>query len=190
LFKAVVGIEFCCEGEDRMYREASEEWYEENSSCPICSSSCYKKDEPITLETRRTQPTWIVCPTCGRFCITTDVRLHYNEAQIRPLAYKLSLYLRSISERATGKNDESSFLKYECADLKRITESRDPSVNEKLQMLLKHLAGLSEYPGQQIQFDSKHDYSVLCAKNMDEAIFYLRALAEQGLVLPLGEIFK
>jgi hypothetical protein len=57
-------------------------------------------------------------------------------------------------------------------------------------MLLKHLAGLSEYPGQQIQFDSKHDYSVLCAKNMDEAIFYLRALAEQGLVLPLGEIFK
>ncbi|MFZ1011036.1 MAG: hypothetical protein WAN65_29630 [Candidatus Sulfotelmatobacter sp.] len=48
--------------------------------------------------------------------------------------------------------------------------------------MLKHLAVLSEYPGQRVRFDKTHDYSLLCAKNKDEAGFYLKALEEQGLV--------
>jgi len=49
-------------------------------------------------------------------------------------------------------------------------------------MLLKHLAGLSEYPGQRVQLDSKHDYSILSAKNEEEAIFYLNEIESQRLV--------
>jgi nucleoside 2-deoxyribosyltransferase len=63
-----------------------------------------------------------------------------------------------------------------------MTEARDPSVREKLQIMLNYLAGLSLYPGQQILFDSAHDYSVLCAKNPTEATFYQSALEEQGFL--------
>ena len=145
-----------------MYRETSENWYSENSSCPICASSCYKKEENVTSETIRTQPTMVVCPTCGKFRFSTSVKLNgfFNDALAKQFSYKLSYHLRSLSERALGKCDSSLFPLYTDKDLKKITENRDPSVAEKLQMLLKYLADLSEYPGQQIQLDPEHDYSI------------------------------
>lgn len=164
-----------------MYIGASEEWYKENGSCPVCGSSCYK-DESFTPETIIAQPTMIVCPTCGKFRFAIRAMPFFRDAQAKRLAYKLSFYLRTLSERALGKKDNSFFPIYTHEELEKITESRDPSVNEKLQILLKHLASLSEYPGNQVRLDSTHDYSILCAKNREEADFYLRALEGQGLV--------
>ncbi|HEY0795971.1 MAG TPA: hypothetical protein VGD64_09345, partial [Acidisarcina sp.] len=63
-----------------------------------------------------------------------------------------------------------------------MTERRVPSVQEKFQLLLGHLGGLSEFPGAEVEFDSTFDYSVLCAKNPEEAKFYLQALEERGFV--------
>ncbi len=48
-------------------------------------------------------------------------------------------------------------------------------------MLLRHLADLSEYPGETVRFDSRHDYSILGAKNEEEAIFFLNAIESQSL---------
>jgi nucleoside 2-deoxyribosyltransferase len=164
-----------------MYRETGEKWYSKNSSCPICDSSCYANSD-VTPETIITRPTMIVCPTCGKFCFAISAKPFFKDIRSKQFSYRLSFYLRSLSERALGKKDNSFFPTYTYDDLEKIAESRDPSINEKLQMLLKLLAGLSEYPGQQIQLDSEHDYSILCAKNKNEVSFYLRSLAEQHLV--------
>ena len=57
----------------------------------------------------------------------------------------------------------------------------EPSVQEKLTLLIKHLGRVTEYPGQANEFDSANDYSVVCAKNTEEANFYFDSLVEQGL---------
>jgi hypothetical protein len=57
----------------------------------------------------------------------------------------------------------------------------EPSVQEKLTLLIKHLGRVTEYPGQENEFDSANDYSVVCAKNYQEANFYFDSLVEQGL---------
>ena len=160
-----------------MYREISEQRFSQNSSCPICDSSSYQDSD-------QTGTTLVVCPTCGKFRFGTTIDLFFNQLRNEPgaLGYKLSYYLRSISERAYGKRDNSFFPIYTHEELEEATKGGDPSVREKLQLLLRHLASLSEYPGQQIRFDSTHDYSVLHAKNDEEAIFYLHALEDQGLL--------
>jgi nucleoside 2-deoxyribosyltransferase len=160
-----------------MYEEMEE--LTPNGSCRLCDSACFENDSAADM-----LAAFVVCPTCGKFRFASTVKPFLNSLrdQKKQVRYKLSHYLRTTSERAVGKHDNSFFPLYSGDDFERIIESRDPTVNEKLQMLLKHLAALSEYPGQEVGFDSTHDYSVLCARNSDEAEFYLRALDEQGLV--------
>jgi nucleoside 2-deoxyribosyltransferase len=124
----------------------------------------------------------VVCPVCGKFRFSIRAIPFFSDAFTKQFRYKLSFYLRSLSERAFAKKDNSFFPIYTYEELEKIAENRDPSVSEKLQILLKHLAALSEYPGQRIRFDKTHDYSLLCAKNKDEAVFYLKTLEEQHLV--------
>jgi len=64
--------------------------------------------------------------------------------------YKLSHFLRSISERAFGRRDNSFFPIYEVKDFEEVLNSRDPSVREKQMMLLRYIASLSSYPGHTI----------------------------------------
>lgn len=156
-----------------MYTEARDKQL--TMPCPICGTASHQI-------TDHTDTSLVVCPTCGKFRLGSATEFFLSEARRRQRGYKLSYYLRSISERALGKRDNSFFPIYGDHELEKIMENRDPSVREKVQLLLKYLAGLSEYPGQQIQFDATHDYSVLCAKNTEEAIFYLDALHDQSLV--------
>jgi hypothetical protein len=71
---------------------------------------------------------------------------------------------------------------YKCENIQNILDRPDDPVQEKLNLLLRYLGKLSEFPGECTEFDSNHDYSVLGAKNSQEADFYLQSLAEQGLV--------
>ncbi len=159
-----------------MYREATGN-LKTNGSCPVCDSLCFHGNNPVG-------DTLIICPICGKFrfestagLFFSDLRAHRNEVR-----YKISYYLRTISEHALGKRDNSFYPFCTYAEIESMTDARDPTVREKLQLLLIYLARLTLYPGQQILFDSKHDYSVLCAKNPAEAIFYQPALEEQGFV--------
>lgn len=80
-----------------MYRETSEKWYRENGSCPICESLCYENRD-VTPETIISQPIMIVCPICGKFRFSTGAKSFFDDARAKQLGYKLSFYLRSISE--------------------------------------------------------------------------------------------
>jgi hypothetical protein len=147
-----------------------------NGSCPICATGCIET-------TNQAGVTQVICPTCGKFRFGEAMEPFFIEIRTKHLGYKLSYYLRSISERSLIKSADFSFPIYTDLELEKIAQGRDLPVREKLQLLLKHLAYLSEYPGQQVRFDANHDYSVLCAKNNDEAVFYLDALFGQGLVI-------
>lgn len=159
-----------------MYSEANQN-LKLNSSCPVCDSLCFQDSNSFG-------DTLIICPICGKFRFGSTAELYFRDIRDRRnhLSYKVSYFLRSVSERALGKRDNKFFPIYTHSDIESMTEARDPSVREKLQILLIYLAGLTMYPGQQILFDSKHDYSVLCAKNPAEATFYQPALEEQGLL--------
>jgi nucleoside 2-deoxyribosyltransferase len=114
-------------------------------------------------------------------------RPSFKDIRAKQLGYRLSFYLRTTSDkRAPEENDNSLFPLYTYEDLGKIAETRDPSVNEKMQRLLRHLADLSQYPGQGVRFDSTHDYSLLCAKNDKEALFYLSTIREQNLITAVG----
>jgi hypothetical protein len=62
-------------------------------------------------------------------------------------------------------------------------DAAEPSVQEKLNLLLKYLAGHTEYPGQTVEIDLKHDYAVVCARNRNELgsiahLYRIRALSQ------------
>jgi len=150
-----------------------------NSSCPLCDTSAY-----LTADTR-TDAMSFVCPSCGRFCISEEAFnfLQHLENERSRDRYKLSHIMRITSEREPGKRDNAFSPMYKCKDLQNMLDQLDAPVQEKLNSLLRYLGQLSEYPGQCEEFDSSNDYTVLGAKNYQEADFYLESLAQQRLVL-------
>ena len=56
------------------------------------------------------------------------------------------------------------------------------TVQQKLDLLIRFLARITDHPGQRIEFDNAHDYSVACAKNLDEVMFYFNALVSRKLI--------
>jgi nucleoside 2-deoxyribosyltransferase len=98
--------------------------------------------------------------------------------------YKASYALRSVAERAFRKRDKSFYPTYSYEDLEKMLAAPEPTVQEKLSLLLRYLGKNSQYPGQEITFDGANDYSIVCAQNSREAEFYLSTLAQQGFVRP------
>jgi nucleoside 2-deoxyribosyltransferase len=96
--------------------------------------------------------------------------------------YRISFALRATSERAAGKRDDSYFPVYSNEDLQKMLDEPEPSVQDKLALLMKHLGRITQHPGQVNEFDSASDYSVVCARNYQEANFYFDSLVEQGLL--------
>jgi hypothetical protein len=150
-----------------------------NSSCPLCDKLAH-----LVTDTR-TDAMLFVCPICGRFCISEEafVFLQNLKSEGKHDRYKLSHTMRTISERAFGKRDNAFFPIYKSDDIQKMLDQPDLPVLDKLSSLLRYLGMLSEFPGDCPEFDSKNDYSVLGAKNYNEADFYLQSIAQQGLVV-------
>src|ERR1035438_7562636 len=159
-----------------MYRESISRTT--NTSCPLCDVLAYADEDP------RTMGSLVVCRVCGKFRLTEEALdlLFYLRKRAGEGRHKLSNVMRMASERAFGKKDNTLFPFYSSDDLQKILDRPDASVQEKLNSLLRFLGTLSEYPGQCAEFDSQNDYTVLGARNYQEADFYIEALAQQGLV--------
>jgi nucleoside 2-deoxyribosyltransferase len=152
--------------------------YDKSGFCPLCHNPAYSTGDDREL-------TWmIVCDLCGKFRLSSSA-FDYLESvsfQQNSRRYKASYVTRTRSERARGRKDNSLFPIYSAEDFKGWVETPDPSVNEKLNMLLTYLAALSTYPGETLEFDVSNDFTMLCAMNAKEAGFYLDSLAEQNLL--------
>lgn len=98
------------------------------------------------------------------------------------LAYRISHSLRTIAEQAIANPDNSLFPIYDDEDFRGMLAQRDLPVQEKLNLLLRYLGNLSDYPGQKEVFDIVHDYPILQARNSREADFYINSLKERSLI--------
>ena len=142
----------------------------------------------VKEEADATGVTLIVCPICGKFRFSLDGK-HYltglqKTADVR--RYKISHVTRSIAERAFGKRDNSFSPVYSSTDFEKMLDQQDPSVQQKLQMLLNYVGSLSGFPGEFVELDFELDFPVLAARNKDEVIFYAKSLQER-MLLSLGE---
>ena len=144
--------------------------------CFVCKTFAYREDD------RRASASLVICPTCGKFRFDDMADSIGGLPEFGKSAYKLSHYLRTVSERALGKRDNSYFPVYSAEDFKKILASPDTPVREKHHVLLRYMATLSRYPGDRILFDRKFDYSILGARNEGEALFFLNSLVEQQLL--------
>ena len=161
-----------------MYSEANLIDLAYEGRCPLCNHVCYRNEDP------RSMLVLCKCPVCGMFVLSSmsDLFLSGVSKTERTKIYKIQFALRAISEKALGKRDNSLFPPYSPSDLGRMLNAQEPSVQEKLVLLLKHLASVTEHPGQSLEFDVEYDYPVVCAKNAEEAKFYFDSLAEQKLL--------
>ncbi len=161
-----------------MYSEANEIPLDNFAKCPFCKSPTFRNEDPRSLMAL------YICTTCGKFRLDGMVDIYLNglsQAE-KDQIYKISFVLRTRSEKAFGKRDNSLFPVYSSDDLQRMMEEPEPTVQDKLSLLLKYLVRITEYPGQAKEYDTKYDYSVVCAKNSEEASFYFDCLVEQDLL--------
>jgi nucleoside 2-deoxyribosyltransferase len=161
-----------------MYSEAAAMDIGTLFNCPFCRSNCYWDEDP------RIGIALCICPICGKFRLSSmsNHYLNHFSNEERERIYKISFALRTVSEKALGKRANSFFPAYSLDHLRKILVETEPLVQEKLVLLLRYLGKITEHPGQIAEFDSNHDYCVVCAKNVEEATFYFDSLVEQGLV--------
>jgi hypothetical protein len=147
-----------------------------NSICPLCGAPAYEDNDP------HISASLVICLACGKY------RLRHMASELaglnqNPKRYLVSHRLRSIADASLrGKPKNSSFPIYDSEDFKKMLESSDYPVSEKLNLLLSHLGHLSDHPGDLLRFDIQYDYSVLSARNYSETSFYLQALDDQNLI--------
>jgi hypothetical protein len=68
------------------------------------------------------------------------------------------------------------------AEVATLLSAPDPSVKEKLDDLLVWISRLSKAPGREAVFDHEHDYTMVSARDSQEAEFLVEALADNGLI--------
>lgn len=153
-----------------MYAEMTR--FNASSICPVCKTGAYLR--------QASSEAMIVCPICGKYLFQLEMLLYFKGEEHNPRLYKASFALRSASERALARGDSGFFPVYNQADFAEMLDRPEPQVQEKLRLLLKHLGLSTAFPGNNERFDAKNDYSLICARNSEEAKFYLRALKEEG----------
>lgn len=158
-----------------MYSEIKADRFQPNGTCPVCTSNCYQDSDVSGT-------TLVVCPLCGKFRFGPGMELFFSDSGIREMRYKLSFFLRTLAERGAGKRDNSFFPVHDQSSLQPPLATSDPTVREKLNILLRYVAKLSGFPGQSIAIDTANDYSVVCGKNAKEAQFCVDSLKDQGLI--------
>jgi hypothetical protein len=149
-----------------------------NRKCRVCSTDAYENSNNPNFITL------ITCPTCGKYRYDSTADLFFSGSRVeqQEAHYRIAYALRTLSERAIGKRDNSYFPIYSHSDFGEMLNRSDPTVQEKLQLLLRFIANRSKYPGEWMPFDAKNDYSVLCARNEGEAQFFMRALVGRELL--------
>ena len=147
---------------------------EDNASCTLCGKPCFRalNISHVTF----------VCRICGCYRISEEVDLVIAHSEKYPpnQRYRLSYAFRTASEMISAPVDVPI---YGTEDLSMLLQSTpDPGVVNKLALLLNYLARRSSYPGDLVDFDFQHDYTFICARKHQEAIYFYTALQEQGLI--------
>lgn len=136
--------------------------------CPICSTNAdiYRRLRPPEIFEG-----W--CEVCGDVSITPDAAERARRAG--------KGYLLSAALKQRPANQEYETIRQQ--DVERILkDAPDFTPLEKLDIALSVVASMSDRPGALSRFSHSQDYPLAYAASPDEALFYLRELAEKGYV--------
>ena len=145
-----------------------------NNFCAVCKSSAHLRDTDAQA--------MFICPVCGKYLFDLGMLSYFQGVTNNPRLYMVSFALRTTSERAVARNDNGFFPVYSQTDFEEMLARPEPQIQDKLRLLLKYLGSTTTFPGNWQRFDAANDYSVICARNAEEAKFYLHALRDEGFV--------
>ena len=150
-----------------------------NAKCPICSSPALEEGDHTLF---------VVCPVCGKFSLPRTARIALGDLKNRTLftGHKISFALRTISERAWSRGDDGSYPEYTMQDFEEMLRRPELPIQQRLNLLLRHLAAHSEHIGQSKTINLAGDYSVIGAKNDAEAMFCVETLGHRGFLSKVG----
>lgn len=158
-----------------MYFESASGTLTKDSTCPLCGKASF------TQVDIRIDAVLVICPSCGKFRFSAEAGSYLGRRACGE-SYKVSHATRTAAERARGKRDNSFFPIYTAEEFQGILDQPDDAVQHKINSLLQYLCKISDFPGAVAEFDAANDYTVLGAKNADEAQFYMQTLAGQYLL--------
>jgi nucleoside 2-deoxyribosyltransferase len=161
-----------------VYREIKILELPDTGKCPLCDIAAFEEHD------LRLGASMTICRSCGKLRYADHGRSLsiWLRQEVGKDRYKISHQVRSISESAFGKRDNSLFPIYSMDDFRQMLDRPDPPVQEKLHILLRHLGNVSEFPGHLAGIDSRNDYTIIGAKNYGEFLFYMDTLNQQGFL--------
>jgi len=140
------------------------------NTCPVCGL----KDDQIKTEDRGERIN-CSCTRCGDFSITRTATTMLNKG--KQDRAKISAWIRDKKESRVEPPEINSY------NLNQIKDFfRDFTVTEKQLLILKWIAGKSEFPGQEIEVIADLDYPVVWASGKDEYTYLFKAVRERKLV--------
>lgn len=162
-----------------------EQFREENAkgSCSICDQQAMSARMPDRDVFQ------IICRRCGAYRVSEEFTWEIPKptSPLHEFRYRVSWAFRSASERILNLADLPIHLRIEVLTL---LNAPDPSVEDKLGLLLAFLAKRSKSPGKVAFFDYADDCSIICARDSEEASFLLESLGQQKLVDLQGAVLN
>ena len=142
-------------------------------NCPVCERGL--ETPPNTSDYRNRKS--FECPRCGNFEIADMALERCLPSMDKEERKKLSAWIRTMRPVGfTITND----------NLEEIRKNfPNYSVSEQQLRLLRHLEGLTSYPGHQVLVDLNDDYPVIWAQNSEELEFHLDELARREFVVKI-----
>lgn len=137
-------------------------------SCPLCAlgANVYRRKEPADLFEGS-------CERCGDVAITSAA---VDEARKDNGLHLISAWLRRRSAHIP-----TEVIKKEPVE-RILKDTPEYTVLEKIDLTLVEIERMIDVPGQRSTFDYVNDYPLVYAKKSNEAIFYIRGLADQGYI--------
>jgi len=137
--------------------------------CPIC-----KLESQEIFHDPSGDDTKVKCDRCGTFIITRRARLAIASEKI---SYKMIAWIKNLTEQ----EGDPPILTAEI--LESIEKNLpDYTVTEKQIILLKNIERRVDFPGEEVSLMPKIHYPLSWAKNEKEFVYYLKSLAERGLI--------
>lgn len=137
--------------------------------CPIC-----KLESQEIFHDPSGDDTKVKCDRCGTFIITRPARLAIASERI---GYKMLAWIRNLTEQ------EADPPRLTAEMLESIEKNLpDYTVTEKQLILLKNIERRMDFPGEEVSLMPKIHYPLSWAKNEKEFTYYLKSLAERGLI--------
>ncbi|WP_457621958.1 hypothetical protein, partial [Persephonella sp.] len=145
----------------------------ENDKCPICKGDA-KRDLNISGDFA-----FFVCYRCGVFRMSGSLHSQCEKSSERDVI--LSSFIRELYENSNEPFIDLNTYNYESK--KEMAHSRIPEFSEKLNISLKCIQSLQEYPGEYIPYYNnslikKYLEALTYSKNEKELEFILQSLRE------------